>query len=485
MTRRLPPDDAFADQTPGHLARLVGWLRDVPVADAVDRRNAAMLQVLLILAGLYQPLVVGYSWMHLGSLVMDVTSLVLAGLSTIADWTAFLLLRRGRLRLAARLFVVLTLALLTATYLHWGLQAQTRVQLTQLVPVLVAGLILSRPALWWSTGWLAVAVLLGSWQDVEAARYEPLQVELTTIYAFRTLIGLVVIAAILDRSVAALRSSLDTAHQRSHDLARTRDRLQLQMNSLARSNAALEAERAERERVQGQLIHAMKVEATGRLASGVAHDFNHLLGLILGHASRARRSDDPAVLKQALEGTESAARRAVAATRKLLDFSRLEESRPETLDLRELLEDMRPMLRQLFDPSIRIVIELGNHAQYVRFDRAQLELIVLNLATNAQQAMPDGGRFTIALPAPAGSPDVALVLSDTGIGMSEDVRRRCMEAFFTTKPAGQGTGLGLAVAAQLLHAANGDIGVDSAPGAGSTFRLTLPRQAGAPVSSIA
>jgi hypothetical protein len=143
------------------------------VADAVDRRNAAMLQVLLILAGLYQPLVVGYSWMHLGSLVMDVTSLVLAGLSTIADWTAFLLLRRGRLRLAARLFVVLTLALLTATYLHWGLQAQTRVQLTQLVPVLVAGLILSRPALWWSTGWLAVAVLLGSWQDVEAARYEP------------------------------------------------------------------------------------------------------------------------------------------------------------------------------------------------------------------------------------------------------------------------------------------------------------------------
>ncbi len=485
MTRRLPPDDAFADQTPGRLARLVGWLRDVPVADAVDRRNAAMLQVLLILAGRYQPRVVGCSGLHLGSLVVAVTSLVLAGLSTIADWTAFLLLRRGRLRLAARLFVVLTLALLTATYLHWGLQAQTRVQLTQLVPVLVAGLILSRPALWWSTGWLAVAVLLGSWQDVEAARYEPLQVELTTIYAFRTLIGLVVIAAILDRSVAALRSSLDTAHQRSHDLARTRDRLQLQMNSLARSNAALEAERAERERVQGQLIHAMKVEATGRLASGVAHDFNHLLGLILGHASRARRSDDPAVLKQALEGTESAARRAVAATRKLLDFSRLEESRPETLDLRELLEDMRPMLRQLFDPSIRIVIELGNHAQYVRFDRAQLELIVLNLATNAQQAMPDGGRFTIALPAPAGSPDVALVLSDTGIGMSEDVRRRCMEAFFTTKPAGQGTGLGLAVAAQLLHAANGDIGVDSAPGTGSTFRLTLPRQAGAPVSSIA
>jgi hypothetical protein len=88
----------------------------------------------------------------------------LDGLSAVAPRTV---------RLAARLFVVLTLALLTATYLHWGLQAQTRVQLTQLVPVLVAGLILSRPALWWSTGWLAVAVLLGSWQDVEAARYEP------------------------------------------------------------------------------------------------------------------------------------------------------------------------------------------------------------------------------------------------------------------------------------------------------------------------
>jgi signal transduction histidine kinase len=163
--------------------------------------------------------------------------------------------------------------------------------------------------------------------------------------------------------------------------------------------------------------------------------------LILGHASRARRSDDPAVLKQALEGTESAARRAVAATRKLLDFSRLEESRPETLDLRELLEDMRPMLRQLFDPSIRIVIELGNHAQYVRFDRAQLEL-TLNLATNASRPCPTAAAFTIALPAPAGSPDVALVLSDTGIGMSEDVRRRCMEAFFTASRPDKAPGWG-------------------------------------------
>jgi hypothetical protein len=453
------------------------------VADAVDRRNAAMLQVLLILAGLYQPLVVGYSWMHLGSLVMDVTSLVLAGLSTIADWTAFLLLRRGRLRLAARLFVVLTLALLTATYLHWGLQAQTRVQLTQLVPVLVAGLILSRPALWWSTGWLAVAVLLGSWQDVEAARYEPLQVELTTIYAFRTLIGLVVIAAILDRSVAALRSSLDTAHQRSHDLARTRDRLQLQMNSLARSNAALEAERAERERVQGQLIRAMKVEATGQLASGVAHDFNHLPRLDPRPCVAGAPQRRPGRAETGAGRHRIGRAPAVAATRKLLDFSRLEESRPETLDLRELLEDMRPMLRQLFDPSIRIVIELGNHAQYVRFDRAQLG----RLAQPGHQRHSPPARRCV-------SPSRCPRRQQPGRGAGAVRHRHRHErgrapalhgGVLHRKPAGQGTGLGLAVAAQLLHAANGDIGVDSAPGAGSTFRLTLPRQAGAPVSSIA
>ena len=143
------------------------------------------------------------------------------------------------------------------------------------------------------------------------------------------------------------------------------------------------------------------------------------------------------------------------------------------------------MLRQLFDPAVRIVIELGDHAQYVRFDRAQLELIVLNLATNAQQAMPDGGRFRIGLPAAADSAEVVLTLADTGHGMSEDVRRRCMEPFFTTRPAGQGTGLGLAVAAQLLREAGGDIAVDSTPGDGSRFRLSLPRQMNTTASSIA
>ncbi len=429
-----------------------------------------MLQVISLLLCLVPALAWGYRLVLLPDIPWrrgEASDLTLSLLNCLAAFVAFLLLRRGHFRAAAWTLLGGFAFTVIPAYATNGFSVQRYEQPILAIWIIIAGLTLGRIALWIMYACILIAFVTGIGPDIP--RTDGWKGYFTDVVSSAMIF--LMIAIVIDRSSAALREGLREARMRGE--------------ALARSNSALETEYAERERVQEQLIHAMKVEATGRLASGVAHDFNHLLGLILGHASRARRSDDPAVLKQALEGTESAARRAVAATRKLLDFSRLEESRPETLDLRELLEDMRPMLRQLFDPAVRIVIELGDHAQYVRFDRAQLELIVLNLATNAQQAMPDGGRFGIALPAPAGSPDVALVLSDTGVGMSEDVRRRCMEAFFTTKPAGQGTGLGLAVAAQLLHAADGDIGVDSAPGTGSTFRLTLPRQAGAPVSSIA
>ncbi len=458
------------DTDTGHRARTAGWravslrrwLQDVPVGDPVDRRNAPMLQVLALLLCVL-PMA---AWGMRLTLLQDVpwrreetADLALSLFNCAAALAAFVLVRRGRFRTAAWCLLGGFALTVIPAYAGSGFTVQRYEQPVLAIWIVVAGLTLGRSALWLMFACVMAAFAAGIGPDI--AREQHGSAYLTDVASSAAIF--LMIALVVDRSSAALRESLLEARARG--------------DALALSNAALVAERAERERVQEQLIHALKVEATGRLASGVAHDFNHLLGLILGHAARARHSDDPAVLKQALEDTESAARRAVAATRKLLSFSRLEESHPETFDLRDLLDDMRPMLRQLFDPAVRIEIEPGRHAQCVRFDRAQFELIVLNLAANAQQAMPAGGSFRIGLPAAADSAEVVLTLADTGHGMSEDVRRRCMEAFFTTKPAGQGTGLGLAVAAQLLREAGGDIAVDSTPGDGSRFRLSLPRRA--------
>jgi signal transduction histidine kinase len=228
----------------------------------------------------------------------------------------------------------------------------------------------------------------------------------------------------------------------------------------------------ERSKVQEQLIHAQKVEAIGRLAGGVAHDFNHLLGLVLGYVRRAD-VDDPAARKNALDGIESATRRATSVTHKLLHFGRRDVTRIESFDVVEVVRELQPMLRQLFDPAVRIVCDLGDVARPVAFDRAQFELVLLNIAANANHAMPGGGEFHVVLDhAPDGS--VELCLHDTGHGMDDSVRERIFEAFFTTKPPGEGIGLGLAVAADVISAAGGGITVDSAPGRGATIRIRLP-----------
>ena len=171
-------------------------------------------------------------------------------------------------------------------------------------------------------------------------------------------------------------------------------------------------------------------------------------------------------------GVESAARRASAVTRRLLDFSRQDVARPQLLDAAASIAAMEPMLRQLFDARVTFELDTGQVRCQIHFDPAQLELVLLSLAANAQQAMPDGGTFRLVLSC-AGS-ELQIAVSDSGHGMSEEVRQRCLEPFFTTKPNGQGTGLGLAVAANLIAAAGGRVEVDSAPGQGTCFQLWLP-----------
>ena len=458
----LPPPSADPPAA-GPLACALRWWRAIPLADRVDRRNAAMLQSVLVFVGLYQMASMLAVWWRVGAAI-DPVAVSLAGFNTLAMAGCFVWLRRGAFLWAARLFVVVSLALLTVGYARLGLEAQLRSQLAQLLPVLIGGLLLSRRALWGTVAWLVLVVALGAWRDAAGMFFLPAMWPRILEVALGNLVGFVVVALVLDQSVAALRDSLALARKRGNDLARSRDRLQLEMQ--------------EKERSRDQLVHAQKMESVGRLASGVAHDFNHLLSLIMGYAARGRRSDDPEQLKAALQGADAAARRAAAVTRKLLDFSRQEATRLEVFEPAETIAGMRPMLDQLFGPDVQVRLHLHDAPCPVRFDRAQLELIVLNLAANAQQAMPEGGQFELAL-APQPGAMLEIVARDNGHGMSEDVRTRCLEPFFTTKPSGQGTGLGLAVSANLIAAAGGALLVESAPGRGSVFRLRLPLHAGA------
>ncbi|MFT4197941.1 MAG: ATP-binding protein [Pseudoxanthomonas sp.] len=440
----------------GWFARAVAWLCAVPVPDAVDRRNALMLQLLVVFSFVYAVL---SSLVKLGpSLRFHPVAITLVAVNCLAMTVCFVLLRRGAFVGAARLFVPIWCVLIFVGYAYGGLGTQVSQQLTPLLPLVVGALMLSRRALWWAAAAMVAAVLCGAWRNVSLAPYDPNLLQAVAWLALRMVLGLLLIVLALDFSVAVLRESLQAARERGDALLRARDRLQLEMQ--------------EKERSREQLLHSQRMETAGRLAGGIAHDFNHLLGLILAYTARRNRSNDVDELRRALEGAESAARRAAAVSRKLLDFTRNDDSRPELLELGQALTVMRPMLRQLFDPKVAVELDLADTPAYVWLDRAQLELMVLSMAANASDAMPDGGRFRLALRQSATM--VELEAGDTGQGMSEEALQRCLEPFFTTKPRGQGTGLGLATTHALVQAAGGGIDVESAPGAGTRLRIRLP-----------
>lgn len=438
-----------------------GWLWRAPVADPVDRRNAPMLQVVLLILGWLPPLMWAYRIVLSGipwraaetaSLVMSlsVSSFALFGVA---------LIRRGRFQWAIRQTLALIAIVMILSHALDGSSRQGYEQPLAIVWMVLAGLMVGRRALWLMYACVLLAFIAGG--VVDAGRGDPIDTPMNAaVNVVTSGVIYLLIAIVVDRSVRALRESLAEATRRG--------------DALATANRRLEAEMVERERVQEQLIHAQKVEAVGRLASGVAHDFNHLLSLILGYAEKGRRLEDAAETKKALAGVEAAARRATAVTQRLLTFGRRDAARVERFDLVEALRDLQPMLRQLFDPGVRIVYDLPDAAMPIELDRAQLDLVVLAIASNANDAMPDGGRFDVVLRTSEDGSQVRLTLRDSGHGMSEDVQARLFEAFFTTKPAGRGTGLGLSVAGDLVAAAGGHIEVDSEPGRGAAFRIVLP-----------
>jgi PAS domain S-box-containing protein len=248
------------------------------------------------------------------------------------------------------------------------------------------------------------------------------------------------------------------------------------------------AERALHEREE-QLRQSQKMEAVGQLAGGVAHDFNNLLTAILGHGQQLLRAvDGDARLRRNAEEITRAARRAADLTRQLLAFSRRQFLEPTLVDVNSLVDETHKMLRRVIGEHIELELRKASNLGCVRADRGQIEQVLLNLAINARDAMPDGGRLTIETrmlevevsgdaPDPAVPPGcyVMLVVSDSGEGMDPATRERVFEPFFTTKEMGKGTGLGLSTVYGIIKQSGGYVYLDSDPGEGTTIRIYLSR----------
>ncbi len=243
-----------------------------------------------------------------------------------------------------------------------------------------------------------------------------------------------------------------------------------------------------------QARHAQRLEAIGRLAGGVAHDFNNLLAAILGFA-RGLQDDLPAGSPQREQADEivAAARRGAQVTRSLLAFSRRQDLELHRLDVNDLVRRAEGMLRSTVGPKVELRVKLGIEPLPVLADGVQLELVLLNLASNARDALAPGGRVEVSTRRVDvdldGAPRVrlrpgayaALSVADSGAGMDAETRQRVFDPFFTTKEVGKGTGLGLSMAHGVLRQHGGSIQVESAPGQGSRFTLYLPLTTGGPV----
>ena len=251
---------------------------------------------------------------------------------------------------------------------------------------------------------------------------------------------------------------------------------------------------AEREKLQAQLVQAHKMESVGRLAGGVAHDFNNMLQAILGHAELALEQTTPdQPIRVDLLEIQKAATRSADLTRQLLAFARKQTVAPKILDLNETVEGMLKMLRRLIGENIELVWRPKSPLWPVKVDSSQIDQILANLCLNARDAIANGGQVVIETgtetfdeadaalhPEHVPGDYVRLSVGDTGCGMSRETQSKLFEPFFTTKGLGQGTGLGLATVYGAVKQNNGFIHVDSEPGKGTTFRIYLPRHEAPP-----
>ena len=251
---------------------------------------------------------------------------------------------------------------------------------------------------------------------------------------------------------------------------------------------------SERLALEQQLRQSQKMQAIGQLAGGIAHDFNNLLTVISGEADMLRhdeRPDDPRLAS--ISAIQDAAKRAAWLTGRLLAFSRRAAHAPQVVELDGVTREAESMLRRLIGEDVQLTVTLRAANEHVRIDPGQWSQVLINLAINARDAMPRGGHLEIATQTadiadhaghPGATPGryVSLTVADSGVGMSPEVRARLFEPFFSTKPLGQGTGLGLPVVHGIVEQAGGFITVDSAPEAGARFSIYLPLRDRRPAS---
>ncbi|GAB4420520.1 MAG: hypothetical protein Fur0044_17460 [Anaerolineae bacterium] len=304
-----------------------------------------------------------------------------------------------------------------------------------------------------------------------------------------------------DRAAAARQAALLAAGQSSETEYRlvradgqiiwVRDSARVENTSATKIIYGLVSDITARKQLEEQFLQSQKMEAIGRLAGGVAHDFNNILTVMTGYTdlilSRHQQPDDSE--REELEQIKKAIKQATLLTRQLLTFSRKQVVQPQVINLNTIVADLETMLRRLIGEHIELVTSLEPQLGQVKADPGQMEQVVMNLAVNARDAMPHGGTLTIAtsnvnldeaearqhVGANPGA-YVRLTISDTGHGMDAETRRRIFEPFFTTKEPGHGTGLGLATVHGIVNQSSGHIVVHSEAGEGATFDIFLPQE---------
>jgi len=230
-------------------------------------------------------------------------------------------------------------------------------------------------------------------------------------------------------------------------------------------------------RAEERLRQAQRLEAVGQLAGGIAHDFNNLLAVMFSYLGFLRTAGEGQPWLEDVDEVDKAARRAAELTQQLLMFSRRDLARPDVIDVRALLADRHRLLQRTLSDDIEVVLEAPDRPLVVQADSVELDQVVMNLAINARDAMPDGGTLTFSLdevPGDGADINVRMRVTDTGMGMDPEVQDHALEPFFTTKEVGRGTGLGLATVYGIVTRWGGSVALSSTPGLGTTVTVLLP-----------
>jgi signal transduction histidine kinase/CheY-like chemotaxis protein len=290
------------------------------------------------------------------------------------------------------------------------------------------------------------------------------------------IVGLLLLMALL---VLAILS----AARRAQELANAE--LERRADELARTNAQLSTEMAERQKIESALAQSQKMEAIGQLTGGIAHDFNNLLMVISSGLQLLERRGDEKKREGIVTAMRQAVDRGTSVTRQLLAFARRQKLSPEVAFLQERLSSIQPLLERSMREDITLALDFGDEDLAVRIDPGQFDLAILNLTVNARDAMPRGGSLTVQVDKvrEGGKWFAAIRMIDTGEGMSSETRARAFDPFYTTKAVGKGSGLGLSQVYGFALQSGGRCEIDSTPGIGTTVTLLLPLAEEAPARS--